>query len=47
MMEQRPGQLESLTALFTGLSTQELPHEETTLQNQMTVLEVKNIVRYD
>ena len=41
MMEQRPGQLESLAALFTGLSTQELPHEETTLQNQMTVVEVK------
>ena len=41
MMEQRPGLLESLTALFTGLSTQELPHEETTLQNQMTVVEVK------
>ena len=41
MMEQRPGQLESLTALFTGSSTQELPHEETTLQNQMTAVEVK------
>ena len=47
MMEQQPGQLELLTALFTGLSTQELPHEETTLQNQMTVLKVKNTVRYD
>ena len=39
MMEQRPGQLESLAALFTCLSRQELPHEETTLQNQMTVVE--------
>ena len=41
MMEQRSGQLESLAALFIGLSTQELPHEETTLQNQITVVEVK------
>ena len=28
-------------ALFIGLSTQELPHEETTLQIQITVVEVK------
>ena len=41
MMEQRSGQLESLAALFIGLSTQELPHEETTLQNQITVVEIK------
>ena len=41
MMEQRPGQLESLAALFIGLSTQELLHKETTLQNQINVVEVK------
>ena len=41
MMEQRPGLLESLAALFIGLSTQELPREDTTFQNQITVVEVK------
>ena len=40
-MEQQPGRLESLAVLFIGLSTQELLHEESTLQNQMTVVEVK------
>ena len=30
----------SLTPLFTGLSTQDFPYEESTHQNQMTVVEV-------